>query len=91
VEYKSLGRKETLQFKQDVGLKNLWTFEALNMSDGTLRVLGILLAVYQPQTPSLIAIVEFESWFLGGLESLRGRQGRLYQLLPEHLARLRHQ
>ncbi|MCS6861607.1 MAG: AAA family ATPase, partial [Abditibacteriales bacterium] len=52
VVHRSLGQKETLQFKQDVGLRDPWTFDALNMSDGTLRVLGVLLAVYQPSTPS---------------------------------------
>lgn len=48
VEYRAIGQKETLQFKQDVGSEHPWSFNALNMSDGTLRVLGLLLAVYQP-------------------------------------------
>ena len=60
VEYKSIGQMETLQFKQDVGLKDPWSFDALNMSDGTLRMLGVLLAVYQPRPSSLIAIEEPE-------------------------------
>jgi predicted ATPase len=61
VEYRSVGQKETLRFKQDVGLKDPWTFDALNMSDGTLRVLGLLLAVYQPDTPSVVCIEEPEA------------------------------
>jgi predicted ATPase len=61
VEYRSVGQKETLQFRQDVGLKDPWTFQALNMSDGTLRVLGVLLAVYQPTSPSFVAIEEPEA------------------------------
>lgn len=61
VEYKSVGQKETVQFKQDVGKKKDWTFSALNMSDGTLRVLGLLLAVYQPKEPTVLAIEEPES------------------------------
>jgi predicted ATPase len=61
VEYRSVGSKETLQFKQGVGLKDPWTFEALNMSDGTLRVLGLLLAVYQTGRPSVVAIEEPEA------------------------------
>jgi predicted ATPase len=61
VEYVSLGQKETVQFKQDVGLKHAWTFEALNMSDGTLRVLGLLLAVYQVSSSSVIVIEEPEA------------------------------
>ena len=59
--YLSLGSKETLRFRQDVGDANPWSFEALNMSDGTLRVLGVLLAVYQTPTPPFIAIEEPES------------------------------
>ncbi len=61
VQPKLLGQKETLEFRQDVGQKHPWRFDALNMSDGTLRALGILLAVYQPQPASLIAIEEPES------------------------------
>jgi len=61
VEYHSLGQKETLKFKQDVGSDWPWTFEALNMSDGTLRVLGILLAVYQSSTPAVVVIEEPEA------------------------------
>lgn len=61
VEYHLIGQKETLQFKQDVGTDSPWTFEALNMSDGTLRALGILLAIYQPSTPALVVVEEPES------------------------------
>ncbi len=62
VQPKSLGQKETLEFRQKMGgQKHPWRFDALNMSDGTLRMLGILLAVYQPQPASLIAIEEPES------------------------------
>ena len=61
VEYHPLGQKETIRFKQDVSGDSPWTFEALNMSDGTLRALGILLAVYQPATPALIVIEEPEA------------------------------
>lgn len=61
VEYKSIGQMETLQFRQDVGLKDPWSFDALNMSDGTLRMLGVLLAVYQPGLSSLIAVEEPEA------------------------------
>jgi predicted ATPase len=61
VEYRPIGQMETLQFKQDVGLKDPWTFDALNMSDGTLRMLGLLLAVYQPEKPSLIVVEEPEA------------------------------
>jgi predicted ATPase len=61
VEYRNIGQKETIQFRQDVGSKHPWIFDALNMSDGTLRVLGILLAVYQTGQHSVIAIEEPEA------------------------------
>jgi predicted ATPase len=61
VEYRAIGQKETLQFKQDVGSEHPWSFNALNMSDGTLRVLGLLLAVYQPGPYSIVAVEEPEA------------------------------
>lgn len=60
-EYSSMGPKETISFKQNVGDRAPWSFNALNMSDGTLRVLGILLAVYQISRPSLVTIEEPEA------------------------------
>ena len=48
VKVKTFGPKETLAFRQDIaGAKNPWQFLANNMSDGTLRVLGILVALFQ--------------------------------------------
>ncbi len=48
VERVSLGPRETLQFRQRVtGAEHPWKFFAANMSDGTLRALGILVAVTQ--------------------------------------------
>ena len=48
VKVKEFGPKETLEFRQDVaGDKHTWGFLANNMSDGTLRVLGILVALFQ--------------------------------------------
>lgn len=61
VEYSTIGNKERLQFKQDIGQKHPWTFDALNMSDGTLRVLGLFLAIYQSSRPSVIAVEEPEA------------------------------
>jgi predicted ATPase len=58
VEYRAVGKKETLQFKQNIGLKHAGTFDAAGMSDGTLRLVGLLLAIYQPGAPSLVAIEE---------------------------------
>ena len=48
IKVKGFGPKETLAFRQDlVGAKDPWQFLANNMSDGTLRVLGILVALFQ--------------------------------------------
>ena len=49
VEAKHIGPKETIGFRQEVaGSKQPWHFFAANMSDGTLRALGILVALLQP-------------------------------------------
>ena len=48
VDAKSIGPKETVEFKQVMaGSQNPWRFLAVNMSDGTLRALGILVALFQ--------------------------------------------
>jgi predicted ATPase len=42
------GPQETIEFRQQVkGAERPWKFPALNMSDGTLRTLGILVALMQ--------------------------------------------
>ncbi len=61
VQPKRHGNKLTLEFAQDWTLKEPVKFEAFNMSDGTLRVLGLLAAVYQRPSPSLLAIEEPEA------------------------------
>lgn len=49
VEHKTVGPKETIEFKQEVaGAKHPWKFLATNMSDGTLRALAVLVALFQP-------------------------------------------
>jgi len=50
-----------LQFSQKWGHGKELTFEAASMSDGTLRVLGLLLAVFQQPPPSLLIIEEPEA------------------------------
>lgn len=48
VMHKTLGPKETLEFRQEVvGARSPWRFLAANMSDGTLRALGVLVALLQ--------------------------------------------
>ncbi len=48
VERRAIGPRETLAFRQKVrGARHPWQFLAGNMSDGTLRALGILVALFQ--------------------------------------------
>ncbi len=48
MEAKTVGPKLTLEFRQEVrGDRHPWRFLANNVSDGTLRVLGVLVALYQ--------------------------------------------
>lgn len=61
VDYRAIAGRDTLEFRQDVGQKNPWRFPASNVSDGTLRMLGLLLAVYQVDRPGLVAIEEPEA------------------------------
>ncbi|MBK6939556.1 MAG: AAA family ATPase [Planctomycetes bacterium] len=47
-EAKTFGPEETIEFRQVVrGQAASWRFNASSMSDGTLRALGILLAIFQ--------------------------------------------
>jgi len=56
-----VGPKETLEFRQTIGgAKNPWRFPAANMSDGTLRALGILVALFQPGGSGRIPLVGIE-------------------------------
>lgn len=48
VDTRHIGPKETIEFRQKVGSsKEPWRFLAANMSDGTLRALGVLTALSQ--------------------------------------------
>lgn len=48
IDVKHVGKKETLEFRQSMGTnKDPWRFMAENMSDGTLRALGVLTALFQ--------------------------------------------
>lgn len=65
-ETKILGSQETIEFRQAVkGQKHPWTFLASSMSDGTLRALGVLVAIFQNLklanvSPNLIGLEEPE-------------------------------
>src|SRR5690606_17373427 len=66
VDVKHIGPKETLEFRQKVeGNEHPWRFLASNMSDGTLRAVGVLVALFQsngdrPHRVPLVAIEEPE-------------------------------
>jgi predicted ATPase len=60
VSDRQVGTKETVSFRQDIGSEADVDFHALSMSDGTLRVLGLLLAVLQP-FPKVVGIEEPEA------------------------------
>jgi len=65
MERKAIGPMETLEFRQDMaGAKHPWRFLAQNMSDGTLRALGVMTALLQGNvdySPTLIGIEEPET------------------------------
>ncbi|WP_199724539.1 MULTISPECIES: AAA family ATPase [unclassified Corallococcus] len=61
VESSPVGHMETIQFHQHVeGDDEAWEFPAVDMSDGTLRALGILVALFQPRTEPRIHLVGIE-------------------------------
>ena len=65
VQRKPMGTLETLEFQQDIGSsRGPSRFPAQNMSDGTLRALGVLTALFQGgdgHAPSLIGVEEPET------------------------------
>ena len=67
VDHRQLGPRETMGFRQDAqGGKRPWRFYAAAMSDGTLRSLGVLAALFQftdngPGPVPLVAVEEPES------------------------------
>jgi predicted ATPase len=61
VSPKKHGNKLSLSFSQEWGEKKKLTFDAFNMSDGTLRSLGLIMSVFQKPSPSLLVIEEPEA------------------------------
>ena len=58
---KKHGNKLSMTFSQAWGDKKKLTFDAFNMSDGTLRSLGLIMAVFQKPSPSVLVIEEPEA------------------------------
>ena len=85
VQPKKHGTKLTLEFAQDWAMKEQVKFEAFNMSDGTLRVLGLLAAVFQRPPPTLLVIEEPEATIhpgaLGSVLDVLRHAGRFMQVV----------
>jgi predicted ATPase len=64
VATKHVGKKETIEFRQNVDTnESPWRFLAESMSDGTLRALGVLTALFQSPTydgPKKVPLVGIE-------------------------------
>ena len=89
VQPKRHGNKLTLEFTQEWGDDKRLTFEAFNMSDGTLRALGLLTAVHQSSAPSLIAVEEPEATIHPGalgaiLDLLRAASHKMQVVATTH-------
>ena len=67
VARRPLGPRETIEFRQEVGAtQSPWQFFASSMSEGTLRALGILVALFQTSgsvrpSPPLVVVEEPEN------------------------------
>lgn len=62
IDVKVIGPKETLEFRQEVaGARHPWRFLAGSMSYGTLRALGVLVALFQlPNGSGRVSLVGIE-------------------------------
>lgn len=58
---KKHGNKLSMSFSQEWGPGKKLSFDAFNMSDGTLRSLGLIMAVFQKPSPSVLVIEEPEA------------------------------
>ena len=85
IQPKKQGNKLTLEFSQDWAQKKPVKFEAFNMSDGTLRALGLLAAIFQRPEPSLLVIEEPEATIhpgaLGSILDVLRHAGRFMQVV----------
>ena len=89
VRPKKHGNKLTLEFTQNRAAADPIRFEAFSMSDGTLRVLGLITAVFQRPAPSLLVIEEPEASIHPGalgsvLDVLRLAGGSMQVVVTTH-------
>jgi predicted ATPase len=83
------GKQLSLKFVQEWGEGRRLDFDAFSMSDGLLRALGLILAVYQSNKPSVIVIEEPEASIHPGalgviLDLLRHASGRMQVVVTTH-------
>ena len=94
VDKRSVGPRETIEFRQEVsGARDPRRFFASNMSDGTLRAFGVLVALFQDAgvgaVPRLVGIEEPEvalhpAAFGALIDSLRDGADRAQVLVTSH-------
>jgi len=85
VSPKKHGNKLSMSFSQGWGEGKKLTFDAFSMSDGTLRSLGLIMAVFQKQRPSVLVIEEPEATIhpgaLGAVLDLIRRAAKSMQVI----------
>lgn len=85
VKPKKHGNKLSMSFSQQWGEDKKLSFDAFSMSDGTLRSLGLILAVFQKPSPSVLVIEEPEATIhpgaLGAMLDLIRRASKTMQVL----------
>jgi predicted ATPase len=89
VRPQTIGRKQHLRFYQQWSEGQRLGFDAFNMSDGTLRAFGILLALFQTGAPSLLMIEEPETSLHPAataaiVETLRNESSRSQIIISTH-------
>lgn len=85
VAHKKHGNKLSMSFSQAWGEGKKLTFDAFSMSDGTLRSLGLIMAVFQKPSPSVLVIEEPEATIhpgaLGAVLDLIRRAAKTMQVI----------
>ena len=82
---KKHGNKISMTFSQEWGEGKKLSFDAFSMSDGTLRSLGLIMAVFQKPSPSVLVIEEPEATIhpgaLGAILDLIRRASKTMQVI----------
>lgn len=79
-----VGQKRTMEFREKRGPGYVWT-PASSMSDGALRLVALLLAVFQPSRPSVLVLEEPETTMppgaVGAVLDILGHARRFMQVV----------